>query len=300
MSSPNTITGINDDILSKSVLDAFVANILPLTSFTTDFSAEAVKKGDKVSVPRVGAQTVAATKASHAAYVLQASDSDAVEITLGQPAYVSSVLDDVEVASSSVLSLEIFGKQKGFQLAKKVLQDILSSVTLANFGAAGLTSTASNFDADDVVDLKTVVDQADTPEDLRALVLGPTYIGALLKDNAIQNASAFGSSAPIRDGSLGKLAGFDVFSSNLVPANAQNLVGFTAHPSAMAIAMRYLKPQDGNTYAAAYPVTDNSTGITIGVREGYDNLTGRKYKIWEAVYGYTVGISAGLKRIVSA
>ena len=296
----NNITGINDDILSKAVLDGFVSGITPLTAFTTSFSNEAVKKGDKVSVPRVGVQDSAAAKTTHAAYTIQDSDSDAVEITLGQPVYVSSGLDDVEIASSSVLTLEMYGKQKGFQLAKKIMQDILSKVTNTNFGAAVHTGLAANFDADDVVDIRTACSQADMPEEMRALILGPTYVGNLLKDNAIQNNSAFGSSTPIRDGSIGRLVGFDVFESNLIPSNSENLVGLAAHPAGLAIAMRYLQPQAGNTYSAAYPVTDAATGITIGVREGYDNLKGVKYKIWEAVFGYEVGIAAGIKRIISA
>lgn len=301
MATPNTITGINDDILSKSVLDGFIAGITPLTAFTTSFNSDAVKKGDKVSIPRVGAQTdAAATKVSHTAYAIQGSQSDAIEITLGQPVYVSSALDDVEIASSSVLNLEMYGKQKGFNLAKKVFQDILSKVTNANYGAAVFTGAASTFDADDVVDIRTACSQADMPEEMRALILGPTYVGNLLKDNSIQNNSAFGSSNPIKEGSIGRLVGFDVFESNLIPSNSQNLVGLAAHPAGLAIAMRYLQPQAGNTYSAAYPVTDSKTGITIGVREGYDNLKGVKYKIWECVYGYEVGIAAGIKRLVSA
>jgi hypothetical protein len=296
----NAITNINDDILSKAVLDGFVAAITPLTAFSTSFSNEAVKKGDKVSIPRVGTQDAAATKTTHTAYTLQDSDSDAVEITLGQPVYVSSALDDVEIASSSVLSLEMYGKSKGAVLAKKIFQDIFSKVTNTNYGAAAFTGLASTFDADDVVDIRTACSQADMPEDMRALILGPTYVGNLLKDNAIQSNSAFGSSTPIKDGSIGRLVGFDVFESNIIPNNSENLVGVAAHPAGLAIAMRYLQPQSGNTYSAAYPVSDAKTGITIGVREGYDNLKGVKYKIWECVYGYEVGIAAGIKRIISA
>jgi hypothetical protein len=296
----NAITGINDDILSKAVLDGFVAAITPLTAFSTSFSNEAVKKGDKVSVPRVGAQDAAATKSNGAAYTIQDSDSDAVEISLGQPVYVSSGLDDVEIASSSALSLELFGKAKGAVLAKKIFQDIFSLVTSANYGAAVFTGLSSTFDSDDVIDIRTAVSAADMPLENRSLILDDAYVGALLKDAAIKSSDRFGSTTPIRDGSVGRIAGFDVFESTIIPSNSQNLVGIAAHPSGLAIAMRYLQPQAGNTYSAAYPVTDSKTGITIGVREGYDNLTGTKYKIWEAVYGYQVGIAAGIKRLISA
>jgi hypothetical protein len=296
----NAITGINDDILSNAVLKGFVAGITPLMAFTTSFNADAVKKGDKVSVPRVGAQDAATTKATHTAYDIQDADSDAVEIALGQPVYVSAGLDDVEVASSSVLSLELFGEQKGFSLAKKILQDILGEVTASAYGAAVFTGAHGTFDADDVVDIRTACSAADMPVGNRSLILDEAYIGALLKDNAIQSAEAFGSTQPIREGSIGRLSGFDVYESTLIPGNSENLVGLAAHPAGLAVAMRYLKPQEGNTYSAAYPVTDAKTGITIGVREGYDNLSGVKYRIWEAVYGSEPGIAAGIKRIVSA
>jgi hypothetical protein len=296
----NAITNINDDILSKAVLDGFVAAVTPLTAFSTSFSNEAVKKGDKVSVPRVGVQDAAATKTNHGAYTIQDSDSDAVEITLGQPVYVSSGLDDVEIASSSVLSLELYGKSKGAVLAKKIMQDILSKVTLANFGAHVFAGAASTFDSDDVIDIRTLCSAADMPIENRALLLDDAYVGALLKDAAVKSSDRFGSTNPIREGSIGRIAGFDVFESTLIPTNSENLIGIAAHPAGLAIAMRYLQPQAGNTYSAAYPVTDAKTGITIGVREGYDNLKGVKYKIWEAVYGYEVGIAAGIKRLLSA
>ena len=35
-----------------------------------------------------------------------------------------------------------------------------------------------------------------------------------------------------------KQAGFDVIEANIVPGNAENLIGFAVHPSAMAIAIR--------------------------------------------------------------
>jgi len=86
----------------------------------------------------------------------------------------------------------------------------------------------------------------------------------------------------------------------LIPGNSENLVGFAAHPSAFAIAMRYLKPTDGHKYSKAEPLTDPATGITIGVREWYDENSGSIRKVWECQFGHVLGIAAGLKRITSA
>lgn len=295
----NSITGINDDIISQAILESFVAEIAPLRAFNTDFSPDAAKRGDKVSILRTTTADASTTKTTHTDYTIQDADSDAVEISLGQPEYVSWGLDDVEIASSSVLSMEVYGTQKGFQLAKAIFQDILSVVTNANFGAAAFTGAASTFDADDVVDVRKVCTAADMPRNMRSLVLDEDFIANLLKDATIQDVSAFGSNTPIREGAVGRLAGFDVFESTLIPGNSENLSGFAAHPAGIAAAFRYLMPQQGHKYNRAEAMTDPS-GITLGLRDWYDEDSGVRKRVMESVYGYAVGISAGIKRIVTA
>lgn len=297
----NSITGVNDDIIAMSVLEAFVADMLPITVFATNFSDEARKKGDRVSVLRtITADEAALTKVTHADYTIQDADSDAVEVVLGQPDYVSWSLDDTEISQSSVVNMEVYGIQKGNKLATTVFQNILGAVTLANYGAAAFTGASSTFDADDVVDLRKVVTEAKWPQRPRSLVLEPAIIANLLKDGAIQDASAIGSTEPIREGSIGRLGGFDIFESTLIPANGQNLTGFAATPAGMAVAIRYLLPQEGHTYFRAEPLTDPTSQITLGLRDWYDNDSGVRKRVLECVYGKAVGISAGIKRIVSA
>ena len=46
----NSITGVNDDIISANVLSGFIAGIAPIMALATDFSGDAAKKGDKISV----------------------------------------------------------------------------------------------------------------------------------------------------------------------------------------------------------------------------------------------------------
>jgi hypothetical protein len=55
--------------------------------------------------------------------------------------------------------------------------------------------------------------------------------------------------------------------------------------------MRYLAPQDGNTYSQATQVADSKTGMVIGLRDHYDNNTGTRYVNLECLYGYTVGLT---------
>ena len=80
----NSITGINDDIISQAVLEGYTTAIAPLAAFATDFSSEAARRGEKVSIMRDNTAIDAAVdKTTHADYTIQDADSDAVEVTLG-------------------------------------------------------------------------------------------------------------------------------------------------------------------------------------------------------------------------
>lgn len=296
----NSIAGVNDDIISQGVLRGFLQGIAPLGAFSTNFSSDAAKRGDKVSVLRDNtAIDAAATKTTHAAYTIQDCDSDAVEISLGQPTYVSWSLDDVEVASSSVLSLDVYGQRKGNKLAATVLAGIWSEITAANFGTAAFTGAASTFDEDDVVDIKDACDDDEWPEEGRALILSNAYYNALLKSADLKDASAYGSPSVIQDGKVPMLSGFKLIRSSLIPGNSENLVGFAARPEAIAAAMRYLQPQEGHKYHRAERIEDES-GITLGLRQWYDESKGTNNRVVECVYGYETGIGTAINRMVSA
>ena len=296
----NSITGVNDDIISAGILRGFTKKIAPLAAFTTDFSSDVVRKGDRVSILRDNTAIDAVqTKVTHADYTIQDADSDSVEVVMGQPEYVSWSLDDTEIANSSVVNLGVYGERKGNALATSVFQDITSEITNANFGAAAFTGAATAFDSDDVIDIKDACDDADWMDEDRWLILSNAYYNALLKDDAIKASDAFGGMEAIRAGQIPTLMGFKVLSSNIIPANGENLVGFAAHSSAIAIAMRYLQPQEGNKYNRAEPISEPS-GMTLGLRDWYDENSGVRKRLVEAVYGYETGIGTAIKRIVSA
>jgi hypothetical protein len=85
----------------------------------------------------------------------------------------------------------------------------------------------------------------------------------------------------------------------LIPGNSANLVGFVTLPDAMAVAMRYLAPQPGNTYLSAFAVT-NDAGFTLGFRDYYNNDGGFRTQVLEANYGYAVVNPNALRLITSA
>jgi hypothetical protein len=294
----NTLdSGLNGTLISQAGLDAFVGAFAPMQAFTTDFDPAPASKSDTIQVPYVPAASAAADFSG--TYTRQDSTLNKRTITLNKHKFVTWFLSDVSMAKSPAATLERFGMQKGFQLAKAVFQDILSAVTSSNYGSAAHTGVAANFDYADVVDIKDACDTADMPEVPRSLILGSSYYNALLKDSVIKDAAALGATAN-QTGSLPNLSGFMTYRSSLIPGNSQNLVGFAAYPSALITAMRYLQPAGRSQDGVYRPVADEKTGITLGYREFYDNDTGNVVAVLECFYGYALGEANSLKRIISA
>jgi hypothetical protein len=293
----NLDSGLNGTLISQAGLDAFVGAFAPMQAFTTDFDPAPASKSDTIQVPYVPAASAAADFSG--TYTRQDSTLNKRTIKLNKHKFVTWFLSDVSMAKSPAATLERFGMQKGFQLAKAVFQDILSAVTSTNYGSAAHTGVAANFDYADVVDIKDACDTADMPEVPRSLILGSSYYNALLKDSVIKDAAALGATAN-QTGSLPNLSGFMTYRSSLIPGNSQNLVGFAAYPSALITAMRYLQPAGRSQDGVYRPVADEKTGITLGYREFYDNDTGNVVAVLECFYGYALGEANSLKRIISA
>lgn len=297
---PNTLTNLNDTIIVDAAIEAFTAAITPLRAFAINCSPNPAQRGDKVKVLFVGAQDAAIPWVQANGYTVQDADAEGLDVALDKRQYVSWGLHDQELAENPHLNIERFGRQKGFNLAKAVLQDIWSLVTFANYGAAGHTGAGANFDSDDVADLEQVCDEADWPEMERGLILTPAYHNGLVKDDAVQGSLGVENSAALADSRVQRVHGFTEYKSNLVPANNEHLTGMAVIPDAILVAMRYIEPQEGHKYFQASPITDpNGSGFTIGFRDWYDENEGRRKKVLECCYGYLKGNPAALKRIVS-
>lgn len=82
----------------------------------------------------------------------------------------------------------------------------------------GELSIATPGDAYDLlVELRTALVRSNTPDDGRFVVVPPEFYGVLLRDDRFIRADASGTSAGLRNGFVGKAAGFDVIESNRVP-----------------------------------------------------------------------------------
>jgi hypothetical protein len=282
-----TYTNLDDEIISQSALESFVKILAPFRAFSTNFSAAPGTRGANVLVPLVSGLTATTFGGS---YAISGGSKSVVTISLSQHKIVHIGQDDITAANSSAASLESFGRQQGAALALLVLQDVLSLVTTANFSlATAVASTA--LDVPQLRKARLDLNQNDVPAEPRSMLIDCTPYDALLGVTNFVQAHMFRDNSVLQEGKVMRAAGFDFYELNNLFASGASVMAFAAHPNAIAVAMRYLQPQDPSAYESAYAVTDPETGITLGLRKHYDANTGTRYLNMECNYGYTRGLS---------
>lgn len=129
--------------------------------------------------------------------------------------------------------------------------------------------------------------------------LKSSYMANVKKDIKTSGGLAnFGFSAL---GELPNLLGFSFSKFNRLPHNNERLQGFVVYPSAIMVGLAPIKPTENvmkqlSTYTT---YSDPQTGLTLEYRAWGDADTDASKEIIECNYGFGVGESKALKRIVS-
>jgi hypothetical protein len=294
----NTLTNVKDIKVAQRALMPFMSNLLPVTAFSTDFSPMPADKLDTVRVPLVGAPSESSDFAGD--YSANADSTvTVVPVTLNRHKYKTVHVTARESAETSLTVLETLVEAAAQQLAQDVLVDIFSCITAANFGTPGIAAlAATSFDYKKVLNLRETCGNAKMPPNPRSLVLDAGYYTNMLADDVVAKSFNLNLNAPaVTEGMVKRIAGFNLHETTLIPSDhAEKLVGFAAHSSAVAVAMRYLQPVAD--YQQAGAVTDPATGMTFGYLRFTDTRANKVFVTLECLYGFTLGKTDALKRIV--
>jgi hypothetical protein len=297
--------GVN---IAAGAIRVMQSDVKPIAVFSTDFSPAPASKYGTVIVPLTTAGSTSVDFVAANGYVKGDTTVSERTVALSGHKYQNWHITDIEAVKSPFLGtngVQQIGVEKTQKLLIDVFSNILSVVTLANYGNAAtdkLTVAAAAFDRDDLVDLAGLCDNANWPEVSRNVLLKPDHWRAVTKDQATA-ADAYGAASIRQQANNGfPMDGFDgVWRCNSIPANNESLVGFACMPSAIAIANRYLPPVNGGAAGSVYqPITEPTTGLTLGYREYYDDQAGCIVAVLECLYGFQIGNATAIKRIVTA
>jgi hypothetical protein len=206
-------------------------------------------------------------------------------------------ITDVQYASAGSADIINFAQNQGRALARKCITNIFGLLSITNFGAAAATpvSIANTGLTQIRAARKTLVDRQ-VPMDMISLVSSSELFQSLLGDTAISHSMYFGGAEAIREARIPRLLGMDVYETNALPLGGTlSLIGFLAHPDAIALAVRTLQPQDGgDSYLAVDTVSDPETGLSFTYRRHFNPGKGRHFASIECLFGVTTALTLGI------
>jgi hypothetical protein len=308
MWNTNTIdAGLQRQIILSDMLRAFSTKLLPLSAFCKTFLNVPLEGTDKVDVPYFPLQTVASNDwVAGTGYAnVGNTTQNTREVTVNKRKYQQMQFTSQELRRQPYQNWQQLGQMNAEKLGVDVNADVLSIVTISNYGAAVKTTVASAFSGDDLADLYGSATSLNWPTTGRSLVLTHPYKVALLKDPGFKYALNFGDNDPIRKAEIKSAYGFEdiyVIPTANLPTNAQNLVGWINHLSAALVATAPIMPAPAvRALMVQYDlVVDPINGIALEYKLFGDLVKDATNEIVECNYGYTAGVQSALARITSA
>ena len=271
-------------VYAQESLPQLIAQAPILASFTTDFSSELASGGTSI-VTRVPTTTLTANDTDANGYVALAATASSVTVTLKQRD-ITHAFSELEWQNSSQL-INTFVPSMFKGLINYVANDVCSLVLSSNF-ASEFTSSAGAFSGSAVTRLAQVLSTANVPAEDRTLVILPTYKETLV--NTVNQAYFINPSA-----NTSVYAGLTIQEYSNIPST-NNLKGFAAHKSAIAIATRV--PSFGPMVEQSV-VTDPKSGLSIAFRTWHSADDGKWKLAASLIYGYAKGNGSALVRVNS-
>jgi hypothetical protein len=279
-------------VLASGVIAA-LANKLPvLNGFSSVFTSSIAGAGKTIQVPLIGTST--ATEFGAGGYLTQ-DDATVTSTSVTLKHFkVSSRFSPLDVREYGMQFFATnFAETAAIALSQKCMTEINSLITAANYSSG--TNTGTNISYAEVVAAQKTLDDAKAP-DKRALVLGNGYLSDLRSDSSIIAAFQLGANV-ISTGSIGSVAGAQVYQFSNLSANAESLAGFICGADAIAVATAL--PFNEIPGAEVSQATDPATGLSVQVmviqeQSGYLNVTAT------LLFGCAVGRATSLRRLTTA
>jgi hypothetical protein len=234
-------TGFIPEIWSGKLIEKFYASTVLAAISNTDYQGEIQNHGDKVHIRTKPTITIK-TYLADAALELERPQGNQVVLNIDQGQYFNCILDDVMEVQSDLNLMSMWSDDAAEQMKividKAVLLSLYNQADAANRGiVAGKVSGSINLGVTgtplvivpanpstgqvDVLDmmlrLGQALDEQNIPETGRWIIL-PTWAGVSVKRSELRQAYLSGDqTSMLRNGRLGMVDRFTLYTSNLLP-----------------------------------------------------------------------------------
>jgi hypothetical protein len=229
------------EIWSSKLVEKYYDQTVLAQISNTDYEGEIKNQGDRVKIRTKPTITIRDYK-SDGALTLERPEGSSLELYIGIGKYFNTILDDVIDVQSDLNALSIWSDDAAQQLKitvdTDVLNGILGGMNASNKGVtAGRITSSLNLGAtttpltivsrsptvgqvevlDLILRLAQALDEQNIPEEGRWIIL-PVWAISMLKFSDLRQAYLTGdNTSPLRNGRVGTIDRFTVYSSNLLP-----------------------------------------------------------------------------------
>lgn len=234
--------GFIPEIWSGKLIEKFYNSTVLSAISNTDYEGEIKNQGDRVRIRTKPTITIREYRAD-GLLQLERPEGSSITLYIGDGRYFNTILDDVMEVQSDLNALSMWSDDAAQQLKINVDLDVLGGIRGAmaarnrgttagqitqtiNLGATTtpLATVARSPSAgqveilDVILRLGQVLDEQNVPEEGRWIVM-PVWAVAQLKFSDLRQAYITGDAvSPMRNGRIGMIDRFTVYSSNLLPA----------------------------------------------------------------------------------
>jgi N4-gp56 family major capsid protein len=222
-----SILNFRPEIWSANLLVALRKNLVFGDLVNRDWEGEITQAGDTVRITSVGRPTIGTYVPNSTVITPEQVQDSQRTLVVDQAKFFAFAVDDVDQrqARGNVIPQSVNEAAFGFaDVIDQYLASLYTGAQNANaLGAITVNSATTPTDAYDkvLVPLKVQLDLANVPTEGRWVVVRPELHGCLLRDSRFIKANESGTEDGLRNGHVGRAAGFDIRISN----NAPNVSG---------------------------------------------------------------------------
>jgi len=256
VASPRTVNyngNFIPEIWSGKLIENFYdATVLAAIS-NTNYEGEIRQHGDTVNIRTTPDLTIRTYEKGMTLQV-ENPDKPKIQLVIDKGEYFAAVEDDVDKVQSDIALMDTWSKDASekmkIKIDQRVLVDILPGVAAINKGAtAGRISANINLGTtvapaaltknnvlDFIVDMGTVLDEANAPEGERFLVI-PAKMAGMIKKSDLKDASLSGDAMSVmRNGRLGMIDRFTLYMSHNLFVDAGKFSVIAGHKMGLTFA----------------------------------------------------------------
>lgn len=184
-----------------------------------DYEGEIEESGDTVRITSISDPTIG-TYTPNSTVITPEELTDAQRTLLvDQSKYFAFKVDDVDKRQAKGSVMPEAMNRAAYGLAKVADSYVANLYTQAAAGnqLGTVSVTTADLAYTQLRLLKLKLDEADVPDEGRYVVGPPWYFSLLLENNKFLDASASGTTEPLRNGFIGRALGFNLAQSNQAP-----------------------------------------------------------------------------------